>query len=296
MHLVSLADSPWNRDLACRLRTLLKPRKKPSSCRDFSSWAHLDLNQGPHPYQGCALTNLSYEPEGGMLHDTPNPEPGPIAPAPRVALGVRRHSHGCCGLDLQQNFLSERPSQSLWCDEVDARTDIELVYAALEHPDAFGELVRRHQAFVFGAALRVTRDASLAEEVAQETFFRAYRALSKFRREAKLRTWLYRIATNLAIDLVGRRKDFPVAEVPETPVTRTTSQIVELRVQSDELRGALASLPETLRDPIVLREYHGMMYAEIADKLAVPLNTVRTRIFRSKATLRAALSDWEEQS
>ena len=58
----------------------------------------------------------------------------------------------------------------------------------------------------------------------------------------------------------------------------------------------LVPLPETLRDPIVLREYHGMMYAEIADKLAVPLNTVRTRIFRSKAALRAALSDWEEQS
>ena len=178
---------------------------------------------------------------------------------------------------------------------MDSRTDIELVEAALEQPDAFGELVRRHQAFVFGAALRVTRDANLAEEVAQETFFRAYRSLSKFRGEAKLRTWLYRIATNLAIDLVGRRKDFPVSDVPDSPTARTTSQIVELKVQSSELRQALADLPETLRLPLVLREYHGLTYQQIAEKLATPLNTIRTRIFRGKAALRKALSDWEER-
>jgi RNA polymerase sigma-70 factor (ECF subfamily) len=178
---------------------------------------------------------------------------------------------------------------------VDSRTDIELVEAALVQPDAFGELVRRHQAFVFGAALRVTRDASLAEEVAQETFFRAYRSLKKFRGESKLRTWLYRIATNLAIDLVGRRRDTPVADVPETPTARSTSQIVELKLQSAELRDALAELPETLREPLILRAYQGLTYEEISEKSAIPLNTVRTRIFRGKAALREQLSDWEER-
>ena len=176
---------------------------------------------------------------------------------------------------------------------MDNRTDIELVDAARDQPDAFGELVRRHQAFVFGAALRVTRDASLAEEVAQETFFRAYRSLSTFRGESKLRTWLYRIATNLAIDLVGRRKDFPVAEVPDQPASTSTSQLVEVKVQSTELRAALVELPENLRDPLVLRVYHLMSYDDIAAKLSIPLNTVRTRIFRGKAALRQALSDWE---
>ena len=179
---------------------------------------------------------------------------------------------------------------------MDSRTDLELVEAAREQPDAFGELVRRHQSFVFGAALRVTRDASLAEAVAQETFFRAYRNLTKFRGESKLRTWLYRIATNLAIDLVGRRRDMPMADLPETPSPQSSSAVVELRVQSAELREALGNLPNTLRDPLVLREYHGFTYEEIADKLDVPLNTVRTRIFRGKAALRAALSDWETMS
>lgn len=178
---------------------------------------------------------------------------------------------------------------------MESRTDSELVEAALEQPEAFGELVRRHQSFVFGAALRVTRDASLAEEVAQETFYRAYRALNRFRGESKLRTWLYRIATNLAIDLVGRRKDFPVAEVPDQPSGRTTSQIVEVQVKSAQLREALAELPDTLREPLVLREYQLLPYEEIADTLGIPLNTVRTRIFRAKAALRQELADWEEQ-
>jgi len=178
---------------------------------------------------------------------------------------------------------------------VDTRTDIELVEAARDQPDAFGELVRRHQSFVFGAALRVTRDASLAEEVAQETFFRAYRALNRFRGESKLRTWLYRIATNLAIDLVGRRRDIPMAEVPEQPATRTTSQIVELQVKSAELRQALPGLPDNLREPLVLREYHLLSYEEISEKLGIPLNTVRTRIFRGKAALRQELADWEDR-
>ncbi len=177
---------------------------------------------------------------------------------------------------------------------MDSRADTELVEAALEHPDAFGELVRRHQAFVYGAALRVTRDGTLAEEVAQETFFRAYRSLRSFRGEATLRTWLYRIATNLAIDLVARRHEHPVATVPEQPTYRTPATDVEIAVQSEELRQALSRLPDTLRDPLVLREYELLSYEAIAQQLDIPLNTVRTRIFRAKARLRQMMKDWHE--
>lgn len=175
----------------------------------------------------------------------------------------------------------------------DPRSDEQLVEAARDHPDAFGVLVRRHQSFVFGAALRVTRDGSMAEEVTQETFFRAYRNLAKFRGDSKFRTWLYRIATNLAIDLVGRRKERPVAEVPDRPSHRTTSGDVEISVQSEELREALDKLPENLRRPLVLREYELMSYDDIAAKLEIPLNTVRTRIFRAKVQLREMMKDWD---
>lgn len=177
---------------------------------------------------------------------------------------------------------------------MDNRSDAELVQAALEHPDAFGELVRRHQAFVYGAALRVTRDGTLAEEVAQETLFRAYRSLSRFRGEAKLRTWLYRIATNLAIDLVARQRERPVESVPEQASHRTPARDVEIAVQSEELREALRLLPETLRDPLVLREYELLSYEAIAEHLDIPLNTVRTRIFRAKAQLRQMMKDWHD--
>lgn len=176
---------------------------------------------------------------------------------------------------------------------MDTRSDAELVEAALEHPDAFGELVRRHQAFVFGAALRVTRDGTLAEEVAQETFFRAYRSLASFRGEAKLRTWLYRIATNLSIDLVARQRERPVEHVPEQPSHRTPARVVEVTVQSEELREALGQLPDLLREPLMLREFELLSYEDISRQLEIPLNTVRTRIFRAKAQLRDLMKEWD---
>ncbi len=78
---------------------------------------------------------------------------------------------------------------------MDDRSDFQLVRAASEDLGAFGELVRRHQDFVFGAAMRVVRNPVVAEEVAQETFIRAFRASADFRGEAQVRSWLYRIAT-----------------------------------------------------------------------------------------------------
>ena len=132
----------------------------------------------------------------------------------------------------------------------------------------------------------------MAEEVAQETFFRAYRSLEKFRGEAKLRTWLYRIATNLAIDLVARRRERPVEEVPDQISHRTPATDVEIAMQSADLREALGQLPETLREPLMLREYELLSYDNIADRLDIPLNTVRTRIFRAKAQLRDLMKEW----
>ena len=134
----------------------------------------------------------------------------------------------------------------------------------------------------------------MAEEVAQETFFRAYRSLNNFRGEAKLRTWLYRIATNLAIDHVGRRRERPVEEVPDQVSHRSPASDVEIAMQSEELREALTKLPDTLREPLVLREYELLSYDEIAGRLDIPLNTVRTRIFRAKAQLRDLMKDWED--
>jgi RNA polymerase sigma-70 factor (ECF subfamily) len=171
-------------------------------------------------------------------------------------------------------------------------TDEDLVEAALEDLEAFGELVRRHQDFVYGAALRVVRNKSLAEDLAQETFLRAHRGLEGFRGDAKVRSWLYRIATNLALNAVTRRREFPAEDVPDTPVPWGPAAEAEASELREHLRTAIENLPESLRGPLVLREYHEMSYDEIATATGLPLNTVRTRILRARRALRADMEAW----
>ena len=100
-------------------------------------------------------------------------------------------------------------------EPIDSRTDAELLQAAGEDLDAFAVIVRRHQDFVFGAVLRVVREPALAEDVAQEAFYRAYKSRAGFRGDTQVRSWLYRIATNLALNAVTRRREYPQETIPE---------------------------------------------------------------------------------
>ena len=101
-----------------------------------------------------------------------------------------------------------------------ALSDTELVELSLIELDAFGELVRRHQDFVYGAALRIVRNPVMAQDLAQEAFVRAHRALPGFRGQAQVRSWLYRIATNLALNAVQRRREYPTETIPDRPARR----------------------------------------------------------------------------
>ncbi len=171
-------------------------------------------------------------------------------------------------------------------------SDDDLVEAAQEDLEAFGELVRRHQDFVYGAALRVVKNRAIAEDLAQETFLRAFRGLEGFRGDAKVRSWLYRIATNLALNAVTRRREFPTEELPDAPVPWGPAAAAEAANLREHLRTAIENLPESLRGPLVLREYHEMSYEEIAQATGLPLNTVRTRILRARRALRADMEAW----
>ena len=172
------------------------------------------------------------------------------------------------------------------------RSDAELAAAATEDLDAFAELIRRHQDFVFGAVLRVVKNRTVAEDVAQEAFLRAYRGLESFRGDAQVRSWMYRIATNLAMNAVTRRKEFPTEQVPEIPAQHGPATLMERQELKEALREAIAGLPEDLREPLVMREYHEMSYQEIADATGLPLNTVRTRILRGRRALRERMEAW----
>ncbi len=172
--------------------------------------------------------------------------------------------------------------------------DPELVALATEDLGAFGELVRRHQDFVYGAALRVVRNPVLAQDLAQETFVRAYRALPDFRGDSQVRSWLYRIASNLSLNAVQRRREYPSDAMPESPARRSDNpgRQTELSALRDALADAVDQLPEDLKNALVLREYEGLSYQEIADQTGLPLNTVRTRILRARRALRSKMEAW----
>lgn len=171
-------------------------------------------------------------------------------------------------------------------------SDEELVEASGVDLDAFGELIRRHQDFVYGAALRIVRNPVLAQDIAQEAFVRAHRALPGFRGQAQVRSWLYRISTNLALNAVQRRKEYPAETIPDRPAQYDPASDAVNQALREDLEEAIAELPDKLREPLVLREFDGLSYQEIADRLDLPLNTVRTRILRARRTLRERMEAW----
>lgn len=171
-------------------------------------------------------------------------------------------------------------------------SDKELVQLAPHHLDAFAEIVRRHQDFVYGAAMRIVRNPTIAEDVAQDTFVRAFRAIDGFRGDAAVRSWLYTISTNLAKNVVTRRREYPSESMPETPSTSRPEREVVTGEMSEQLQRAIAELPPDLRGPLVMREYENKSYEEIAELTGLRLNTVRTRIHRAKKALGKAMEDW----
>lgn len=175
----------------------------------------------------------------------------------------------------------------------DARSDLELLRAAAEDLSAFGELVRRHQDFVYGAALRVVRNPTIAEELAQDTFIRAFRAAAEFRGDAQVRSWLYRIASNLALNHVTRQREVATEVIPEMRSGMgSPAATLENNELAQHIAEAIESLPPQLKAPIVLREVEHCSYEEIAERLSIPLNTVRTRILRGRRALAQKLEAW----
>lgn len=162
---------------------------------------------------------------------------------------------------------------------------------------AFEVLVRKYQHKLLHVIVRYVHDPVAAQDVAQETFIRAYRSLGSFRGESGLYTWLYRIAVNTAKNhLVTEARRHPEAAVSAEDAEQFAgeSQLKEYgtpeRVAlSEELKkqifAAMEGLPEELRSAIVLREIEGMSYEEIATVMECPIGTVRSRIFRAREAI-----------
>jgi RNA polymerase sigma-70 factor (ECF subfamily) len=159
---------------------------------------------------------------------------------------------------------------------------------------AFEQMVRTYQHRVFGVALRMLGHAGEAEEVAQEVFFRAYRALPEFRGEAKLSTWLYAIASRLCLTRLGSRER-AMTHQGEERLTRLPHDAdgPDAALEESELTAALhraiAELPDERRIVLVLRDLEGLSYEQIAAVLDIELGTVRSRLHRARMDLKDKL-------
>jgi RNA polymerase sigma-70 factor (ECF subfamily) len=163
---------------------------------------------------------------------------------------------------------------------------------------AFDLLVRKYQHKVVKLVLRYVRNPAEAEDIAQEAFIKAYRALPQFRGDSAFYTWMYRIAINTAKNSLASRDRSPIAydldlndpeeshsvqaklQDPDTPEGMALTEEIRLIVNS-----AIEGLPEELKTAIVLRELDGLSYEEIAAAMECPVGTVRSRIFRAREAI-----------
>ena len=168
--------------------------------------------------------------------------------------------------------------------------------------EAFGLLVSKYQRKLLRLVMRFVRDSAEAEDVTQEAFIKAYRALPGFRGESAFYTWLYRIGVNTAKNwLVARGRRMPtVSEIATDDTTdigdggllrddTTPEQIMMSKQIGETVNAAMDALPEDLRTAIALREIEGMSYEEIAQVMDCPIGTVRSRIFRAREAIAAKL-------
>ena len=179
-------------------------------------------------------------------------------------------------------------------------TDEELVARSQSGDvESFNELILRWERPIYALAYRVIGREEEARDVCQEAFLRAFRALPGFKGQAKFSSWLYRITLNLCRDWIRRQRRAPVSQLPEDvdlaemaasrgPV-ESIEDLVARRELSAVVEEAMARLPDEQRTAIILKEYHGMTFQEIAELQGCPLSTVKTRLYQGLSVLRRQL-------
>lgn len=176
-----------------------------------------------------------------------------------------------------------------------ATTDQQLVERVQQgDPRAFDLLVLKYQHKIFSLIGRYVRDADEVQDVAQEAFIKAYRALPNFRGDSAFYTWLYRIAINTSKNYLVSRSRRPPGkdvELEDAEYYDSGSSLREIETPENALFGAelrdvveaaIKDLPEDLRTAVTLREFDGLSYDEIAEVMECPVGTVRSRIFRAR--------------
>lgn len=183
-------------------------------------------------------------------------------------------------------------------------SDERLVEISLDgDEDAYGILVRRYQRRLTAFLSQLVGDMELARELSQEAFVRAWSALERFDPRYRFSTWLFRIAHNLGIDQLRRRRlqtmplyrtdtDGDEVEVIVADVAKDPLGHLENTALAAELREVIEGLRPEYRELVLLRHFAGLSYQEIADFMEMPLGTVKNKLFRAHSVLRTALADF----
>ena len=170
---------------------------------------------------------------------------------------------------------------------------------------AFEQLVDYYKHRIYNYVLRMVGDPDTAEDIAQETFIRAYSSLASFRGASSIQTWLYRIASNLAIDTMRRRKYRHNSFSLDAPLTTLDTEVsrdiedegpgperqLQTRQVQEKVTEAIAQLSPKLRTVIILYELQGMSYEEIAEIVGAPLGTIKSRLFNAREQLKELLGN-----
>lgn len=176
--------------------------------------------------------------------------------------------------------------------------DTELVQQTLSGEQAaFERLVERYQGRLFALTRNYTRNAVEIEDIVQDTFLKAYRRLDTFDHRSSFYTWIYRIATNTILDVLKRRGRSPVQTVEDPELVAEVSPVEmpgpSARLEAAEIaeltREVLDHLPDIFKSVLVMREFHGLAYQEIADTLGISIGTVESRLFRARARFKDKL-------
>lgn len=175
-------------------------------------------------------------------------------------------------------------------------TEIDLIVRAQQGDrQAFGELVRIHREGVVNVVYRLCGDANVAEDAAQEAFIRAWQHLPGYQPRSPFRNWLYRIATNAALDSLRTEKaTVDVDELSLASSVEGPEASLEHTERAENVRRAVLALPPASRTVLVLREYEGLTYQEIADTLDIPMGTVMSRLSYARKLMLESLVSYME--
>ncbi len=248
-----------------------------------------------HPARERSSTRSSVAPAEPPISPESGGELVAVEPDPNVRARVNSASQKASNREARQ---------------AEAEQDRALIEKAkLGDRDAFRELVERHQRRAFAIAVGLVRDDNDAREIVQEAFLRVYRGLESFHGGSSFFTWLYRIVTNLSIDLM-RKPARREAELDErrrldddldVPLLARIDgadpvDVVRRSEIADRIQAALDALPPYHRGVILMRELEGMSYEEMAQAMGVSKGTIMSRLFHARQKLQRALADcYEEQ-